>query len=269
MYALDFEYDGQKLSDKKFIICDFNSPSGADTISAGSKISFNTVSRHSGKRFGLSSTNYEECFECKFHICKHPDMNDDMEISTGECRNLVRWLNRREFLPFKFIFDNDDVTDRIFDASFNISRIEINKKLYGLELEMHTNRPFAYSELYGVNLNFEDISAEGIVIDGSDEIGYIYPDMKIECLEDGDLEVRNKTIECIMAIKNCKAGEIIQIQGDAMIITSSESEHAIYDDFNYRFLRIGNTMETRENIITANLPCKIQMRYRALFKGVF
>lgn len=268
MYALDFEYDGQKLSDKKFIICDFNSPSGADTISAGSKISFNTVPRHSGKRFGLSSTNYEECFECKFHICKHPDINDNMEISVGECRSLMRWLNRRCFLPFRFIFD-DGATNRIFDASFNISRIEINKKLYGLELEMHTNRPFAYSEPIGTNLNFEDISAKGVVIDVSDEIGYIYPDVTIECLEDGDLEIHNTTIECIMAIKNCKSGETIQIHGDAMIITSSDPEHAIYNDFNYHFLRIGNTMKTRENIITASLPCKIQIKYRALFKGVF
>lgn len=44
MYALDFEYDGQYLSDYGFIICDFNSSSGADIVSAGSMITFNTVS---------------------------------------------------------------------------------------------------------------------------------------------------------------------------------------------------------------------------------
>ena len=51
MYACDFEYDGQYLSDYGFIICNFNGSSDFDVVSAGSKITFNTVSRHRGKKY--------------------------------------------------------------------------------------------------------------------------------------------------------------------------------------------------------------------------
>lgn len=49
MRAIDFEYDNRYLSDYGFIICDFNFGSGANEIDAGSTITFNKISRHSGK----------------------------------------------------------------------------------------------------------------------------------------------------------------------------------------------------------------------------
>lgn len=49
MRAIDFEYDNQYLSDYGFIICDFNFSSGANEVDAGSTITFNKISRHSGK----------------------------------------------------------------------------------------------------------------------------------------------------------------------------------------------------------------------------
>lgn len=99
MRAIDFEYDNQYLSDYGFIICDFNFSSGANEVDAGSTITFNKISRHSGKRYGLSSTQYDECITTSFDICKNPDIYDpeDMEISNDEYRDIMRWLNRREF----------------------------------------------------------------------------------------------------------------------------------------------------------------------------
>lgn len=38
MYAKDFEYDGQSLSDYNCIVCDFDGSSGAVFASAGSSI---------------------------------------------------------------------------------------------------------------------------------------------------------------------------------------------------------------------------------------
>lgn len=267
MYALDFEYDGRRLSDAGFIICDFNSPSGADTISAGSMISFNTVSQHSGKRFGLTSTKYEECIEASFHICKHPDISEDMVISEKEYRKMLRWLNRREFLKFCVIDDENYSGVCYYDASFNISRIEINKKLYGLELQMKTNRPFGYGKEVKYTYKGLNANAEIKVIDVSDEIGYIYPDMKIMCAADGDLEIKNITLDRITTINGCKTGEEIEIHGSSQIIISSMVDHAIYDDFNFKFPRIGNTPCETENIFMINLPCDLEIRYAPIIKG--
>ena len=268
MYALDFEYDGRRLSDMGFIICDFNSSSGADTISAGSTITFNTISRHSGKRFGLSSTKYEDCIETSFHICKHPDTAEDMVISDNEYRALMRWLNRREFKRFHII-DDENLLSRAcyYDASFNISRIEINKKLYGLELQMITNRPFGYGDAVEQQFEITDTSEKFDVIDISDEIGYIYPDMTIVCMQDGNLKICNETLNYIMEIKNCKASEEIKIYGDAQIIISSRDDHAIYNDFNFKFLRIGNSADSKINTMTSNMMCKLDICYAPIIKG--
>ena len=61
MYAIDFSYDKNFLSDFGMVICSFDSPSGTQTVSAGSKITFNTVPMHNGKKYSLTGTQYDEC----------------------------------------------------------------------------------------------------------------------------------------------------------------------------------------------------------------
>ena len=129
MYALDFEYDGQYLSDYGFIICSFSGSSGADTVSAGSTVTFNKVSRHSGKKYGLTSTQYDECIEATFCIGKDPSVygKDSMQITNDEYRDLMRWLNRREFLKFQLLGGDDyDGETCYYEASFNIGKIKID-----------------------------------------------------------------------------------------------------------------------------------------------
>ena len=63
MYACDFEYDGQYLSDYGFVICNLNGTSDFDTVSAGSRITFNTVSRHRGKMYSLTGTQYDDALQ--------------------------------------------------------------------------------------------------------------------------------------------------------------------------------------------------------------
>ena len=148
MNAIDFEYDGQYLSDYGFIICDFDGASGVDTISAGSTLTFNKVSQFNGRNFSLASTIYEECISTTFDICKDPEKydKDEMEISTDEFRDMIRWLNRREFLKFQ-IYDTDrDYEACYFNASFNIEKITIGEIVYGLRLTMETDKPFAYAD---------------------------------------------------------------------------------------------------------------------------
>ena len=97
MHACDFEYDGLYLSDFGFVICNFNGGSGVETISVGSKISFNTTSKFGGKKHSLTGTTYDECIETSFDICKDPSIHDDLRITDTEYRDLIRWLNRRGF----------------------------------------------------------------------------------------------------------------------------------------------------------------------------
>ena len=143
MKAIDFEYDGINLSDKGFIICNFGSK-GIETISNGSNITFNTVATLDGSKHNLMSTQYDDCLEATVQICKASCGTDVEEISSIEFREMAKWLNRKKFLKLKIL--EESYIDLYFEASFNISRIEIDGKLMGLELQIITNRPFALKE---------------------------------------------------------------------------------------------------------------------------
>ena len=271
MRAIDFEYDNRYLSDYGFIICDFNFGSGANEIDAGSTITFNKISRHSGKKYSLSSTQYDECITTSFDICKNPDIYDpeDMEISNDEYRDIMRWLNRREFLKFQVIDDGNDNFERdtcYYNASFNIDKIKINEKLYGMRLKMETDKPFGYGQEQSVSWTFSDSNVSKILSDISDEIGYIYPTVIITINRNGDLSLYNELENCTTVIKNCKVGEVITLDGDTHIITTTYISHDVCNDFNYEFFRTGNTNNNRNNRISVSLPCNVVIKYTPIIK---
>lgn len=271
MRAIDFEYDNQYLSDYGFIICDFNFSSGANEVDAGSTITFNKISRHSGKRYGLSSTQYDECITTSFDICKNPDIYDpeDMEISNDEYRDIMRWLNRREFLKFQVIDDGNDNLKRdtcYYNASFNVNKIKINEKLCGMRLTMETDKPFGYGQEQSVSWTFSDSNVSKILSDISDEIGYTYPTVIITINRNGDLSLYNELENCTTVIKNCKVGEVITLNGDTQIITTTYAGHDICNDFNFEFFRIGNTINNRNNHISVSLPCNVVIKYTPIIK---
>lgn len=267
MYACDFEYDGQYLSDYGFVICNLSGTSDFDTVSAGSRITFNTVSRHRGKMYSLTGTQYDECITATFDICKNPEEYADLRITNDEYRDIMRWLNRREFLKFQVLNEDDKEQETCYyEASFNVDKIMVNKVLYGLELTMETNKPFGYGQELSVSWNVSDTTKTYVLSDMSDEIGYTYPSMVITCSRAGDLTIHNEMENCTMVIKNVSVGEIITIDGSTHIITSSLDSHKIYDDFNFEFFRIGNTINNRNNRISASLPCKLEFTYSPIIK---
>ena len=188
MKAYDFEFDGINLSQFGFIICKFGSD-GIETVSNGSNITFNTVSTMKGEKHELTSSEYEECLTTTFQICKHPCITDSEEISVDELRDIMKWLNRKGFYKFKLL--SDDYLNIFFEASFNVSRIEMDGKICGLELEVITNRPYAVHE--PISITIKNIQENGTknISSQSDEEGYVYPEMEIIIDSDGDLEIYN------------------------------------------------------------------------------
>lgn len=269
MNALDFEYDGQYLSDYGFIVCDFDDKSGANVVSAGSQITFDTVPVLRGKRNILISVKYGDALQSTFDICKNPDRYDDMIISNDEYRDLMRWLNRSEFLKFQVLFDNKDfgyIAPCHYYASFNVEKIFVREQLYGLRLKMETNAPFGFGEEQRHVFNITDTSKTYNLFDVSDEIGYTYPSVTIICNSTGDLVLTNTKENCRTEIKGCRSGEVISMDGNILSITTSRSTHDICNDFNYDFFKIGNTFDDRENFITASLPCTLEISYCPIIK---
>ena len=259
--AYDFEYDGKTLSDFGMIICRFGSK-GLDTVSNGSKITFNTVATSGGLKHELTSSAYDECLETTIQICKNSCMSDISEISSSEFRKLTKWLNRRKFLKLKMLCDG--YMDLYFEASFNISRIEIDGRLYGLELDIITNRPHALREPKTINIKNANKNGVYCISDTSHEEGHIYPYMEIVANESGDLSIHNAIEDRETYIANCTAGEIITM--DYPVIQSSISSHNIQNDFNWNFFRVANTSDNNRNDLTISMPCTIKIVYSPIVK---
>lgn len=268
MKAVDFEYDGQHLSDYGFIICDFDGSSGANTVDIGSKISFNKSPIFQGKKHVLLSSEYEDCISAEFDICKNPEVYDDLEITSDEFRDLMRWLNRRKFYEL-CIFDQDEDYESVYlNASFNIEKIKIGEKTCGLRLSMETDSPFAHGAEQKYKHVFSNSSEEYVVSDLSDDVGYIYPVLRIKCNTSGDITVSNTTFECNTTIKNCESGETIIINGDTLSIATDSATHNIFNDFNYEFFIIGNSINNRKNKIMVSAQCEIEISFSPIIKDL-
>lgn len=269
MYATDFEYDGQMLSDFGFMVTSIGGQSGVSMENKGAEISFLTSPMQAGKHFVPVGSKYEKCLETSFHICKDPEFfdKDKMEISTEEFRALGRWLNRREFLWFHAI-DLSNYGDALpwVRASFTLARIDVSGTTYGIELHMTTDSPFCYGEEIVKQFSFTTGALSKILIDENDEIGETFPQMTITCSEAGTLVLCDDVTGCECSIENCVEGEVITFGGETKIVSTSNVAHNIADDFNYDFFCFGNTYGNNKNTITTSMPCTVEIRYRPIYK---
>lgn len=261
MKCYDFYYDGVCLRDKGFMICSFDS-GGSDTISNGSEITFNQVSVLNGAKQELTSVQYDDCITATIQICKNMCNGDNLEVSVEEQRDIMRWLNRKGFHKFKLI--DDEYAGIYFEASFNVSKVEIGGKVCGFELEMKTNRPWALQEPVEIVINNDVPNKVRAFYNKSDEEGYIYPDMEIAIDGDGNLDIYSITEDRHMIINNCKSGEVITI--NYPIIQTSLNSHKIQNDFNWVFYRVSTSFKDKENEFTASLPCSIRIKYSPVAK---
>ena len=267
MYATNFEYADEKLSDYGMIICKFDGASGFETVSSGSDITFNQIALNKGNRFFIGSSTYESAITTTIQICKNPcivDSQDEMVISTAELSAIQRWLCRKNQYN-KFKIYQEDYEHIYWNATFSAKQIELNGKVMGMELTLYTDAPFAYMD----ELSIEEDCSENLtfdIYDASDEEGYIYLDMKITIGQSGDFTLKNNLEDGrYLSIKNCTKGEIITINGKSHII-SSTSHVDLANDFNYCYPKIINSYADNKNTFTSNIPCKITLSYSPIRK---
>lgn len=265
MLAYDFEYDGEYLKDWGYIICNGDSSGELETINSDSQLTFDTISQFHGKKFELTTSHYDNHIEITFQICKFTCDKGITPMTVYETRELKRWLNRPEFHRFKLIQPN--WADIYMEGSFNINNIEFIDQVYFLELTFISNRPFALHEPVKYEFQTSNQNQTFSFYDMSDEIGYIYPDIEITCLFDGDLEIYNSNEKRKTIIKNCLQNEVISFSKN-LLLSSSILSHKIQNDFNYIFLRISNSYGNRKNTLTFSKPVKVKIKYSPYVKAV-
>lgn len=262
MTIYDFEYDGILLSEMGYVLCSFDSGiSGA--VSNGSVLSFNNINTMGGQKFELSTSTYEETANGTLQICKNPCLydNETAEFSLNEFRELMSWLNRKQYHKLRLITEED--VNIYFEASFNVSRIMAGNKIIGAELQVFTNRPFGIEDEKTISIS-GTLGDNVVIYNDSDEEGYIYPRVVITVGATGNLSILNTFEDRYTIVNNCTSGEVITM--DYPIITSSNASHKIQDDFNWNFFRLCKTYNNGKNVITFNSDCDIVMRYSPIVK---
>ena len=266
MQLKDFEYNGEMLSDYGLMVCSFDGVNDQGEI--GNSVAVNMVKAANADRHMSVGASYDDVFSTSIQVCKLACYaNDDWVISEPELRQIVRWLNRKSFNKFKPIYDDFTFTDVYYNATFNIQFIKFGGDVVGLDLTVNTDAPYGYMEPVKYNFKFSSTGDKLKVFNSSDEIGYLHCNVTIKCLQAGTLELMNSfDPKNKVVVKNVSNGEVITLLGRERIIKSSVTRASLPNDFNYKFLRMGNTYTETENVFTASLPCEVSISYSPIRK---
>ncbi len=280
MWAHDFEYDGQYLSDYNCVIVgDIKSERN---VTAGANLAFNLVSKNSGRQYSMVSSTYQSCIQTTFDIMKVDEFTPVsfgipetgnykvVPFTTDDYRDMMRWLNRRDFHIFRPML-NESTKAFYYNASFNVEKIEAKYQgenaIMKLRLTMFTDKPFAYGveDKRTIETTRTNTLKEHLVTCFSDEVGDVPAHVKITCNAAGDISIKNITNNCTMTITGCTKDEVIEIDGDKQTLKSSTGRN-LYKSFNYEFLRLTSAFGTRVNKITVSLPARVEISYRPIIK---
>lgn len=263
MKLTDFEYAGEKLSTHNCMVCTFDG-GGQDTVSLGNNVTFTSVRNNNSYIQHKVSTSYDDMYSITFNISKMNCKNkNDYEFTDQEIRSLMKWLNRKSYEKFKPIY-NKVYDGTYFKGSFNVQAVTFAGSTIGFELTFTTNAPYGFAEKEKITSSLTANGSINIKSD-SDEIGYLYPSMKITCKSAGKLTISNSADSKYTVINNCSNGEVITFNGESKVITSS-SHTALSNDFNYIYPKIITKYDSDVNKFTFSLPCSVEIDYSPIRK---
>ncbi|WP_312369080.1 phage tail domain-containing protein [Lachnoclostridium sp.] len=260
IYADKIIYDNKSSSDFGLLVCTFES-NHVENITS-SVIELSTYKSPLSNKWYKSGYNYTEPLQFTIEFVK----TNSNAFTKEEVSNINRWLVRTDGYHW-LQFYCKEMGDLFFNCTaIKSEEINIGNSIYGLKYLFLTDSPYAYTNLITYDLEFSKIQQSFTITDYSDEIGHIYPQLVIDIMKDGNLELHNSIENRTMIINNCKNGEQITVDGENKIIKSSIVTHKIYDDFNWKYFRIANRFILRENIVSSSLDCKVHMQWRPIRK---
>ncbi|MCH5265811.1 MAG: hypothetical protein J1F02_07915 [Lachnospiraceae bacterium] len=271
MFCTEFIFDGISSKEYDLLICSFDgNKSGSAT--AGSNIEFITFKAPNSNKWVRTGSNYNEQLIFTFQVCKYNcNSAENKPLSERELAFIMRWLVRKEYKYLRFI--QEGYENIYYNCQINAEKYEIAGQCYGLTLTVTCDAPFGWSEPMHAAISSSTTSTIKLY-DSSDEIGITFPTIEILSKSGTpkspqDITIYNDMTEVEMLIKNCVANEHIMIR-DRMIESSeyTDKHSTLSDDFNWKWLSIGNTFDNRVNEITVTGNCNIDLYWRVPRKAV-
>lgn len=183
---------------------------------------------------------YSEKLRPVVTLVKNTCLLQDDYFTEHDCRAILRELTG--FYGYKTMQVYSNVIDEMLYFNVRINNVKYKKilgKVVGIVLEMECDSQFAWSKEFnykydikaGTLLSFYNIS--------DDLNNYLKPTVKIKASSDIDsLEMVNTSDNNWTTIlKNISANEVITMDCKNEILTSSNEDRLILNDFNMHFLR--------------------------------
>ena len=261
MDALDFIFNGQRLSDFGFIIVSF----GEDGSVTPGGISYATTNTPNSDRKHFSSIKYDSTIVYDFAIAKLDCSRKAEPIDRYEESAIHKWLEREDgFHPLYFC--QEDFENIYYNAYITATPVIIAGRTYGYKLTATTDSVYAYD--FKSEYEFDtEADIEYTLITSSDKTGYIYPKIEITPLDNGNLslEVKEDVNQSFSVFRNVVAGKTIKLDCELGIAENIDDT----DDFNWIFPRLVQDYDDTFNTITTTLPFHIKINYVPRRKVVF
>lgn len=274
MYITDFEYAGHRLSEFSCVACHVGSSVDLNEIDIGCNITFNTVTNNHSSVRSITSSTYDNVYTTTFEVTKdfcNLD-GDDIYFSPLEVRELIRWLNRREYYKFTPFDLNNELTNVSFYGSFNVTPLSYGEHTVALRLEFTSSSPFGYADPIESKYMLLQGDEQIYLFGDSDEYTTLYPKITVKCFASGSLKITNRLTQNEVIVLNCVNGETITLDGEYKIIDTDNEKHkdTLFNDFNYSYFDILVSEYDSENIYDVSLPCEITISYSPIRKvGVY
>lgn len=274
MHLKDFEFNGMLLSDMKCMVCEIDTHNGI-VKQMGSALTFQTVTNSETYETHNLKAEYEDDPPIVFDIAKKVCGGIQEPFTMQEAIFIQKWLNQKKNTKFIPIYYNNDSEVVYHNGTFtNVQAIVVNGNIVGFKLCFKRNAPYGYVD----NVSQSYITNKGNLsfnfYNDSDEAGYLYPkSFSIKCKNQSkaDLILKNDSdVENDLVIKNCSPNEVITIDCQNKLISSSIAHQKLYNDFNYNYPRIVTEYEKDVNVFTTSFPCEIEVVYAPVRKvGIF
>lgn len=263
MYG-SFTFNGKSSESFGLLIVRFDSK-GLTDVSVGTQTDFETESNCDGSKWYSISNKYKEPLKFTIQLAKNPcsKSNDEMYFTRNEVRAVTSWLCS----PYdykSFSVDDEFYYGMNFQAKFiNPQYLTVADRICGLELTIMFERPYAMSD----DIKYQKIfngSGNMIVFNHSDEFDKcLYPQqIIITALSNGNIVLHNSNENQYVSteFKDCIHNEVITMNCEDRIITSTNTSTHIMERFNKNWIRLSHG----ENIFTITGNCKIEFKYNEI-----
>lgn len=188
-------------------------------------------------------------------------------LSEYEIRSILRLITGTVGYKWMKVVTDEISEDTWYRAKvINTALVRVAGIVVGLKIFMECDSQFGYSPIQHADKSVSAYEPFRIFNNSDDIYTYLLPNLKIIMAESGNLEITNNSEPWKTIINNVSNGEIIEINSEKEILTSSISHpNVLLNDFNLHWIRMVNGI----NEYVTNLNCEMQFSFRLRRKGGF